>query len=133
VKFPPSVDVDLTDAISSHFLNELFGSGSVRGRDKLPDLNTLEDAVELLRFLFKISFLYSIFNDLLRRSKNILVLTGAGVSVSCGIPGINETCLFVYSALKHFRFSKFRWNLFASSQRFSRTAQSTFDVRHQFF
>ncbi|CAI2351075.1 unnamed protein product [Caenorhabditis sp. 36 PRJEB53466] len=38
-------------------------------RDKLPSYNTLGDAVELFR-----------------TKKNILVLTGAGVSVSCGIP-----------------------------------------------
>lgn len=38
-------------------------------RDKLPEFSTLEDAIELFR-----------------TKKNILVLTGAGVSVSCGIP-----------------------------------------------
>ena len=38
-------------------------------RKKLPDINTLQNVV-----------------DLIRNSKNILVLTGAGVSVSCGIP-----------------------------------------------
>ncbi|KAJ2840467.1 NAD-dependent histone deacetylase sir2 [Coemansia sp. 'formosensis'] len=40
-----------------------------RNRPKLPDVNTIEDVVALLR-----------------RSKRIMVLTGAGVSVSCGIP-----------------------------------------------
>ncbi|XP_038062252.1 NAD-dependent protein deacetylase sirtuin-1-like [Patiria miniata] len=38
-------------------------------RKKLPDFNTLDDALHLLRV-----------------SKRIMVLTGAGVSVSCGIP-----------------------------------------------
>nr|KAG5713600.1 hypothetical protein BaRGS_024648 [Batillaria attramentaria] len=38
-------------------------------REKLPHVNTLEDVVQLLR-----------------TCKNIIVLTGAGVSVSCGIP-----------------------------------------------
>jgi len=38
-------------------------------RKKLPDINTVEDVVGLIR-----------------RSSRILVLTGAGVSVSCGIP-----------------------------------------------
>merc|ERR1712072_400480 len=38
-------------------------------RKKLPDVNTLEDVARLIR-----------------SSKKIIVLTGAGVSVSCGIP-----------------------------------------------
>ena len=38
-------------------------------RKKLPDVNTLDQVV-----------------DLIRNSKKIIVLTGAGVSVSCGIP-----------------------------------------------
>ena len=38
-------------------------------RKKLPDINTLTDVVELIR-----------------KSQKIVVLTGAGVSVSCGIP-----------------------------------------------
>jgi NAD-dependent histone deacetylase SIR2 len=38
-------------------------------RDKLPNHNTVEDAVRLIR-----------------DSRRILILTGAGVSVSCGIP-----------------------------------------------
>ena len=38
-------------------------------RQKLPDINTVDDVV-----------------DLLLKSKRILVLTGAGISVSCGIP-----------------------------------------------
>ncbi|KAF7308536.1 Deacetylase sirtuin-type domain-containing protein [Mycena chlorophos] len=38
-------------------------------RDKLPDYNTVEDAVRLIR-----------------DSRRILILTGAGISVSCGIP-----------------------------------------------
>lgn len=38
-------------------------------RQKLPNINTINDVVELIK-----------------KSKNIIVLTGAGVSVSCGIP-----------------------------------------------
>ena len=37
-------------------------------RDKLPQFNTVEDVVHLLR-----------------KSRKIMVLTGAGISVSCGI------------------------------------------------
>ncbi|KAI8321228.1 SIR2-domain-containing protein, partial [Martensiomyces pterosporus] len=40
-----------------------------RNRPKLPAVNTIEDVVELIK-----------------KSKHIMVLTGAGVSVSCGIP-----------------------------------------------
>lgn len=41
----------------------------LRRREKLPQYNTVEDALSLLR-----------------RSKRIMVLSGAGISVSCGIP-----------------------------------------------
>ncbi|KAJ1902728.1 NAD-dependent histone deacetylase sir2 [Coemansia sp. IMI 209127] len=41
----------------------------LRNRPKLPNINTIDDVVELLQ-----------------KSKRIMVLTGAGVSVSCGIP-----------------------------------------------
>ncbi|KAJ2724825.1 NAD-dependent histone deacetylase sir2 [Coemansia sp. Benny D115] len=40
-----------------------------RNRPKLPEINTMADVI-----------------DLLKRSRRIMVLTGAGVSVSCGIP-----------------------------------------------
>lgn len=42
---------------------------SLRNREKLEEYNTVDDAVELIR-----------------NSKRILILTGAGVSTSCGIP-----------------------------------------------
>ncbi|KAJ7765409.1 SIR2-domain-containing protein [Mycena maculata] len=44
-------------------------SRELRLRDKLPNHNTVEDAVRLIR-----------------DSRRILILTGAGISVSCGIP-----------------------------------------------
>lgn len=46
----------------------------LRRRSKLEHINTPDDVV-----------------DLIRRSKNILVLTGAGISVSCGIPDFRSS------------------------------------------
>lgn len=42
---------------------------SLRQRERLHEYNTVDDAVELIR-----------------RSRKIIVLSGAGISVSCGIP-----------------------------------------------
>lgn len=56
----------------------------LRQRKKLPNVNTLEDVVKLLR-----------------ESKNIMVLTGAGVSVSCGIPDFRSEN-GIYSRLSEF-------------------------------
>uniref|UniRef100_A0A914WIK0 NAD-dependent protein deacetylase sir-2.1 n=2 Tax=Plectus sambesii TaxID=2011161 RepID=A0A914WIK0_9BILA len=58
---------DLPNSIMLHVIAQLLSEPPKR--EKLPQYNTLDDVV-----------------DLLRRSTNILVLTGAGVSVSCGIP-----------------------------------------------
>ncbi|PFH51016.1 hypothetical protein AMATHDRAFT_143556 [Amanita thiersii Skay4041] len=44
-------------------------SHQLRLRDKLQDYNTIDDAIQLIR-----------------KSNRILILTGAGISVSCGIP-----------------------------------------------
>nr|AUZ82947.1 sirtuin 1 [Brachionus koreanus] len=55
-----SIALNHASAISSLFLTP---------REKLPSVNTIEDCV-----------------DLIYKSKNIIVLTGAGCSVSCGIP-----------------------------------------------
>lgn len=41
----------------------------LRRREKLPQYNTVADAI-----------------DLLRQAKNIIILSGAGISTSCGIP-----------------------------------------------
>ncbi|KAF8782224.1 NAD-dependent protein deacetylase sirtuin-1 like protein [Argiope bruennichi] len=59
---PPNVNDGLLWRYIINMLNE-------PKRSKLTDINTLDDAVNLLR-----------------TCKNIVVLTGAGVSVSCGIP-----------------------------------------------
>ncbi|KAG9298426.1 hypothetical protein G9A89_008690 [Geosiphon pyriformis] len=56
----------------------------LRQRQKLPHINTLEDTVKLLK-----------------ESKNIMVLTGAGVSVSCGIPDFRSEN-GIYSRLSEF-------------------------------
>lgn len=54
-----------TSGLTNSVLNEMF----IVQREKLKDINTLEQCV-----------------DLIHKSKNIIVLTGAGCSVSCGIP-----------------------------------------------
>ncbi|KAF9564294.1 SIR2-domain-containing protein [Agrocybe pediades] len=54
----------------------------LRKRDKLPQYNTIQDAV-----------------DLIRKSQRILILTGAGISVSCGIPDFRSRD-GLYSSLK---------------------------------
>ncbi|KAI8915631.1 DHS-like NAD/FAD-binding domain-containing protein [Gorgonomyces haynaldii] len=53
-------------------------------RERLPQYSTVEDAV-----------------DLIRKSKNIVVLTGAGCSVSCGIPDFRSKN-GIYSRLQEF-------------------------------
>jgi hypothetical protein len=50
-------------------LGLLDAPGSLQARQKLETVNTLDDVVSLLR-----------------TSKKIVVLAGAGISVSCGIP-----------------------------------------------
>ncbi|KAL9124692.1 MAG: hypothetical protein Q9217_006002 [Psora testacea] len=53
-------------------------------RDKLPQYNTVDDAVTLLN-----------------KSRNIMVLTGAGISTSLGIPDFRSKETGLYSQLQH--------------------------------
>ncbi|KAJ7760539.1 DHS-like NAD/FAD-binding domain-containing protein [Mycena metata] len=58
----------MSPATLTYFLRVAM-SRELQLRDKLPNFNTVEDAVRLIR-----------------ESKRIIILTGAGISVSCGIP-----------------------------------------------
>uniref|UniRef100_A0A1I8AF16 NAD-dependent protein deacetylase sir-2.1 n=1 Tax=Steinernema glaseri TaxID=37863 RepID=A0A1I8AF16_9BILA len=73
------------DALSDQEVVELFVKiiGNPDVRERLPEFSTLADAV-----------------DLIRRAKNIIVVTGAGVSVSCGIPDFRSAD-GVYARLRH--------------------------------
>lgn len=53
-------------------------------RSKLPQYNTIDDAV-----------------DLIKRAKNIIVLTGAGISTSLGIPDFRSKDIGLYQKLEH--------------------------------
>lgn len=53
-------------------------------RIKLPQYNTIDDAV-----------------DLIKKARNIIVLTGAGISTSLGIPDFRSKDIGLYSKLQH--------------------------------
>ncbi|KAL8970695.1 MAG: hypothetical protein Q9197_003678 [Variospora fuerteventurae] len=80
---PPS----LLDGQPDHKYYPLLGLGITRElskRVKLPEYNTIDDAVHLLQ-----------------QSKNIIVLTGAGISTSLGIPDFRSKETGLYSQLEH--------------------------------
>jgi len=70
-------------SLLSDFAHPLF-SRELSKRIKLPQYNSIDDAV-----------------DLIKRAKNIIVLTGAGISTSLGIPDFRSKDIGLYSKLAH--------------------------------
>ncbi|KAH8377785.1 hypothetical protein KR093_007111, partial [Drosophila rubida] len=76
-ELPADIDESVLWDYLSHLLNE------PKRRNKLSNVNTFDDVI-----------------DLLQHSNKIIVLTGAGVSVSCGIPDFRSTN-GIYARLAH--------------------------------
>ncbi|KAM8716134.1 hypothetical protein ACLKA7_003076 [Drosophila subpalustris] len=74
---PADIDESVLWDYLSHLLNE------PKRRNKLSNVNTFDDVI-----------------DLVKKSEKIIVLTGAGVSVSCGIPDFRSTN-GIYARLAH--------------------------------
>lgn len=113
--FPPPPE-EWSDSTIMSVLADLLDQPPTR--TKLPLYNSFADAVELFRwveiwkpqyFKFFMSIQCKVYSyQWFRNSKNILVLTGAGVSVSCGIPDFrSKDGIYARLHLVGFKFSLF--------------------------
>ena len=112
----PGLPSDVSQGALFQILMDFFLP--VRQRQPLEQYQTLDHAVNLIR-----------------QCKNILVLTGAGISVSCGSKSL--VVRFSMQPTVYGRsssgFSFSQRHLRPATRRISRTAESTVDVRHRLF